>query len=141
MRKSAVWILLLCGLAPALPSCGGHSNGNNPDACVPPQEGVSCIGPPPPGAQCVPLGQEYDPRQETQMCCAGLAPIDPTYEPASWCDADCTTHLTIPQCVNQDWFPVRLCAPCGNGVCDSEDGENACNCPIDCPGLLDASAD
>ncbi len=24
------------------------------------------------------------------------------------------------------------CAPCGNGICDAEHGENKCNCPSDC---------
>jgi len=63
---------------------------------------------------CTKSGESNLPGHE---CCEGLVPVPP-----SNVSADNTCNLIT------GW---SMCAPCGNGVCDSE-VENKCNCPEDC---------
>jgi hypothetical protein len=139
-RVAIVVILAFAGCGRTEAGEPSDADVDGPETCQPPQQGVTCLAPPPDGATCVPLGQVYDARQPYQECCAGLSPISPNLEPASWCDANCITYGGTPQCVSTLLDSARVCTPCGNDVCDVDDGENACNCPEDCGGLLDASS-
>jgi len=69
---------------------------------------------------CSAAGEPYGTKAACSLCCPGMRPID-TSEVAP--DGTCT--LTADD--------SRVCAPCGDGVCDSKAGESRCSCPMDCP--------
>jgi len=91
-RVAIVVILAFAGCGRTEAGEPSDADVDGPETCQPPQQGVTCLAPPPDGATCVPLGQVYDARQPYQECCAGLSPISPNLEPASWCDANCITY-------------------------------------------------
>jgi hypothetical protein len=106
------------------------------DVCAPPQQGVTCIAPLP----CTTEGNHWDAKSEPGgSCCPGLVGIPYGVTPTSECDA-CTPDGVNPECANPPPLTEigSVCTPCGDGVCETADGENGCNCPQDCPGYLDA---
>ena len=66
----------------------------------------------------VPRGSNLD---SLKPCCAGLKEIDVSviYDSSYGCIASVGGY-------------GYGCAPCGNGKCESNYGENKCNCPADC---------
>jgi hypothetical protein len=50
---------------------------------------------------------------------------------------ECPPEPGAPQCVNGEDVldETKVCAPCGDGVCQGADGENSCNCPQDCSAI------
>ncbi len=67
---------------------------------------------------CTSEGNTFSPG--TGRCCDGLKPIS-TAKPDS--NGNC------PQAGPGN---LRLCTKCGNGSCETDKGENMCNCPDDC---------
>jgi hypothetical protein len=87
--------------------------------------------------KCVSFGEEISPKEYEQgvRCCSGskriqtsryVYPCDTPVELA--CDE---SGCRIPP-PTSDETPWWQCTPCSNGVCETEYGENACNCPEDC---------
>ncbi len=86
--------------------------------------------------ECYSAGEETDPKkyEEGIRCCEGLSeiipgrllqPCDQEGPKGAICEDGCTIiPPTLPGLVQ--------CAPCGNGICEPEYGENKCNCPEDC---------
>jgi len=58
-----------------------------------------------------------------EKCCGGLKSIFGSELPDGRC-----------WCTEKDNFcgGAPICAPCGNGICESEYKEDRCNCPEDC---------
>jgi hypothetical protein len=70
---------------------------------------------------CAKLGETIGAVDMPEGCCSGLKPV------AGWgggYEGDCS--IPAPP------GGLSICAPCGNGICDIEYGENKCNCPDDC---------
>ncbi|MBN1386421.1 hypothetical protein JW968_05615 [Candidatus Woesearchaeota archaeon] len=57
-----------------------------------------------------------------EICCNGLKPINGQ----GGYQGECPGPISI--------GGLSICAPCGNGVCNTEHEENKCNCPEDCTG-------
>lgn len=83
--------------------------------------------------KCAGPGEEVDPQQHGEgiKCCEGLEEIVPgrwlfPCSPESTvCESGCSVVPPYP-------VPWVQCAPCGNGICEPEYGENKCNCGADC---------
>jgi len=73
---------------------------------------------------CTEAGGSYYPA--SGRCCAGLRAIT-SLAPMTGMYPDLTGPVCYPGC----W--AMTCAPCGDGTCQLHFGENACNCPEDCP--------
>ena len=96
-----------CGTAPA----GGWTCSQAPwTGCTEP---AACIGA---GESVTPIGPEEP------ACCPGLAPIDYALETQ---DPQGNWECQYVDCL------CYVCAACGDGSCG--EGENHCNCPVDCP--------
>lgn len=87
--------------------------------------------------ECVSYGEEISPKEYSQgvRCCSGLARIQtstyfyPCYTPGEFaCDSN-GCSIPPPTSDETSWWQ---CSPCDNGICESEYGENVCNCPEDC---------
>ncbi|OYT54039.1 MAG: hypothetical protein B6U72_03990 [Candidatus Altiarchaeales archaeon ex4484_2] len=86
---------------------------------------------------CVEVGEEISPKEYSQgvRCCSRLKRINtgryffPCNTPGEYaCDEN---GCSIPP-PTSDEVPWWQCTPCGNKICESEYGENGCNCPGDC---------
>lgn len=71
--------------------------------------------------RCTTAGKAHYPSKEN--CCEGLVTIFGSELPNGkcWCTEKDSSCGGTP-----------ICAPCGNGECEKEYGEDKCNCPIDC---------
>ena len=104
--------------------------GNTPDCYVPSgtvgESKTCCCG----GnleKECAKAGEEISPVEHRKgvKCCEDLVGIVPGRWLYPLGHADCSI---IPPYET----PHVQCAPCGNGLCETEYGENRCNCPKDC---------
>ncbi len=77
--------------------------------------------------ECAKAGEEISPVEHRQgtKCCNGLVGIVPGRWLYPLDHADCSI-------VPPYETPHVQCTPCGNGLCETEYGENSCNCPKDC---------
>jgi hypothetical protein len=73
-----------------------------------------------PTGHCSRAGEAYATKVACAQCCAGMRPIGLSEVGA---DGACTIRPS----------DSRVCAPCGDSVCDPAAGENHCSCPMDCP--------
>jgi len=117
------------GLPGALNICSDCGNG----ICESWESKCNC----PQDCGCADAGEEISPKHYDQglRCCAGLTMIHtsryfyPCYPHGEGvCDAN---GCSIPP-PTSDEDPWWQCTPCGNGICESECGENRCNCEEDC---------
>jgi hypothetical protein len=79
-------------------------------------------------ASCVKEGESipWPSANKNNECCAGLAPIPPTF-PTN----NSKEHISsLPEGCGISVGTTNICSNCGNGKCES--WENACNCPQDC---------
>ena len=157
MSARAVIVAMVLGAAVAV-ACGGRrdapdvplgadastggSNAGDADAGLPPGvayvlDGVTCcakgigtaccVSPDVPCAQyggsghCIAAGGGISGKDMCSICCDGLGTIDRM----KLVDGNCVSTAVL------DDGPI--CGLCGDGVCDSEHGENRCNCAQDCP--------
>jgi hypothetical protein len=97
--------------------------------CCAAGEGRACCGGRAPGtcfqyggttATCAPEGATIDAHDVCATCCAGLTRIGTEAHDPGF--GGC--HAALPP-------GAFLCTRCGDGACGV--GENACNCPTDCP--------
>ncbi len=72
-------------------------------------------------AACAGPGDSVGGRSGVISCCAGLIRLAAGTADPAHCDAPSSVPVGA-------W----VCAPCGNGVCDTVWGEDPCNCPADC---------
>jgi len=83
---------------------------------------------------CADLGEEISPNEYNKgiECCSGLNRIY-TSRYHFPCDTPgvCENECSIPP-PTSDEDPWWQCTQCSNGICESEYGENKCNCPEDC---------
>lgn len=70
---------------------------------------------------CVKEGETIGAAEMPEICCAGLKPVGGW--PGGY-QGDCS--LPSPP------TGLSICSNCGNGTCDTFNGENKCNCPEDC---------
>jgi len=73
---------------------------------------------------CVKAGEAYYPG--TEKCCAGLESIFGSENPDGTCS--CTEK-------DNNCGGAPICAPCGNGKCEGDYGEDKCNCTKDCKNV------
>jgi hypothetical protein len=92
------------------------SEGTGTSCCRPNDSWFACAA----TFACAGAGEPYATKAPCARCCAGLRPI-PISRPSP--GGDCTVTGT----------DSRVCAPCGDGVCDTEAGESRCSCRMDCP--------
>jgi hypothetical protein len=78
---------------------------------------------------CIEAGEYVDlPYQDSFTCCPGLVKAN-----ALPLDGNCQS--IIPE--NSPGIePGWTCLQCGDAICDKGKGENKCNCPADCDGLI-----
>lgn len=72
------------------------------------------------GHGCSATGKGVSGKVVCSRCCAGLVPI-------------ARDTVVDGACSESQFLDSNFCAPCGDGVCQAELGENKCNCPKDCP--------
>jgi len=89
---------------------------------------------------CVPAGQEIAPGDYLGgvRCCAGLSEMAPgrIRHP---CDTPGKEGCNWDKCTVDPPCFCFQCSPCGNGICEPQYGENACNCH-DCSRRADRPA-
>lgn len=68
---------------------------------------------------CRAAGQGISGKIQCMRCCDGLVPMSPS-------------RMVDGKCESPQFLDSNVCAPCGDGVCSPESGENACSCPADC---------
>jgi len=68
---------------------------------------------------CTPAGKGILGKIRCQRCCDGLVPMNPS-------------RVVDGKCESPQFPDSNVCAPCGDGVCSAESGENTCSCPADC---------
>jgi hypothetical protein len=76
--------------------------------------------------ECLEDGEEFSGYPEEGNCCPGLVPI-------SIGEIDSNGNCAYPNCL------CYMCSACGDGICSSH--ENRCNCPSDCVGSSECTAD
>jgi hypothetical protein len=67
-------------------------------------------------------------------CCEGLSEVRLTHP----CDTPGLRGCEKDGCFVSPPCPCNRCAPCGDGQCQSQYGENRCSCPSDCELYLEA---
>jgi len=87
--------------------------------------------------ECISLGEEISPEEDNQgvRCCSGLKRIQtsryfyPCDTPGELACDENGCRIPPPTSDKAPWWQ---CTPCGNEICETEYGENRCNCPEDC---------
>ena len=90
--------------------------------------------------KCVDAGGEISPIEYDLgiRCCSGLNRIHtsryihPCDTPGEYACDENSCSIPPPTSDKSPWWQ---CTPCGNGICETEYGENRCNCPEDCKDL------
>lgn len=70
--------------------------------------------------QCAEIGEMTGAKDMPKMCCSGLTPM------GGW-PGGYQGKCSLPAPGG-----LATCPDCGNDVCDTNNGENECNCPKDC---------
>lgn len=71
-----------------------------------------------PVGHCAVAGEAFATKVDCAICCPGLHPISISHPENGSCSFG--------------GLDSRICAACGDGVCDADAHENVCNCPEDC---------
>lgn len=104
-----------------------------PDGTIISRTGPNCEFAACPQKGCVKAGQEIRPEdyQVGARCCQGLVEIVPQRfaYPCSSKSYTCNSGCSVPPPYAGPWVQ---CNQCGNKSCESNQGENRCNCPQDC---------
>ena len=82
------------------------------------------------GVECAKEGERmrHDGQGFPSKCCEGLKSKDEIVS-------------DDPECIQDNFIidgDISQCINCGNGKCDINFGENKCNCPQDCPGVMES---
>lgn len=111
---AATFVVACAGRTDAPTEGKDHDASADAEPALPPGSEDRCLR-----HRCSATGQGVLGKVECSRCCAGLVPI-------------ARDTVVDGVCSQAQFLDSNFCAPCGDGVCQAEQGENTCNCPEDC---------